>query len=112
MTAIPDATEEDFRNLQKLEAWHSACVVRISGKVVADSWQDSLGSAVRLLSHYQRENERLARQMDVLAMEFVRTHPREDVQNWENRYQSGDRSDYAIRMHNVFDAITGVGGGV
>ena len=66
MTAIPEPTREDFENLQKLEAWHSACAVRMSGKVVADSWQESLGSAVRLLSHYQRENERLARQRDVL----------------------------------------------
>lgn len=66
--------------------------------------------AVEYVRELLAENARLARQGEVLAMEFVRTHSREDVQNWENRYQYGDRSDYAIRMHNVFDALAGEGG--
>ena len=101
MTAIPAATEEDFKNLQKLEAWHSACVVRMSGKVIADSWQESLGSAVRLLSHYQRENERLARQRDVLR-----------------KYIRGIAGDHALEVAKgwneteLIDALSGEGGGV
>ena len=105
MTAIPDASEEDFEYVAYLKEL-------FSNDQIPFDWIGHPESRrmLRLLSHYQRENERLARQRDVLAMEFVRTHSMEDVQNWERRYQSGDRSDYAIRMHNVFDALTGEGG--
>lgn len=85
MTAIPAATEEDFKRLEEIEPLYQTLQELIDDPVVtqdaiitpADRIYDhkETQQLLRLLSHYQRENERLARQRDevlrVMTLEQV-----------------------------------------
>ncbi len=71
MTAIPEPTEEDKTVLLKIEQAYEEieeelriCDYYLDGDKIADwKYEQRL---IRLLSHYQRENERLERENDEL----------------------------------------------
>lgn len=59
MTAIPEPTEEDFELLKiGIDIWYETNS-RKSPQGQSADWQKDDLAALRLLSHYQRENERL-----------------------------------------------------
>jgi len=96
MTAIPDATEEDKTVLLKIEQAYEEIEDQIrdydhycDGDKIAD-WRYEQ-RLIRLLSHYQRENERLKEEIRIRDLSL-----REKIQ---------------IVTSTPFDALTGEGGG-
>ena len=61
MTAIPDATPQDFEFLKIMERQYVVATT-LGGGAAAQH--------IRLIAHYQRENERLARENDLWLRRF------------------------------------------
>lgn len=64
MTAIPEPTEEDLEFLKIIERQYAIASVLGGGESA---------KLIRLLSHYQRENERLARELEKYKSHSLQT---------------------------------------
>ena len=107
MTAIPDATAEDFAGIRNTEEVYAETEEILKGYGLMDC-NDKIAiesvlelAYLRIIAHFQRENERLARQRDVLR-----------------KYIRGIAGDHALEVAKgwneteLIDALSGEGGGV